>query len=228
MKKNHIVLSLSLVTMYACTCIATADFNPGPLDNECIEAGLENWYECEEFLLEIDSCEPVCEDWKECGDDGCGGECGRCPNAAPFCNDGICEQVCEPDCSGKECGDDGCGDVCGTCPAVAPFCVDSLCDIEEEETEPREECVPDCENKECGPDGCGDTCGQCEDGHICLYGGEASICKAEEETKSCENHCGGFTGSCWCDEACFLNDDCCEDVCDFCSEDEGINNKCSE
>ena len=84
MKKNHIVLSLSLVTMYACTCIATADFNPGPLDNECIEAGLENWYECEEFLLEIDSCEPVCEDWKECGGDGCGGECGRSIHLIPY------------------------------------------------------------------------------------------------------------------------------------------------
>jgi hypothetical protein len=228
MKKTPILLSLSILTIYACTCVSAVQFNPGPLDEECLEAGIEDWIECEEFLNDINVCEPDCEEWQECGDDGCGGECGRCPNAAPFCNDGTCEQVCEPDCDDKECGDDGCGDVCGNCPGAAPFCIEFLCNTEEPNEPDPEECVPNCENRECGPDGCEGQCGICEESDICVYSPGASECIAEEETSSCEGLCGGFTGSCWCDEACFINEDCCDDVCDFCSEDEAIAKKCAE
>jgi hypothetical protein len=58
-------------------------------------------------------CVPNCEG-KECGDDGCGGECGHCPTAQ-VCVEGLCQ--CEPDCEDKECGEnDGCGNPCGDCP----------------------------------------------------------------------------------------------------------------
>jgi len=63
-------------------------------------------------------CEPNCEG-KECGDDGCLGDCGQCPEAAPFCDaEGMCNAECIPDCEGKACGqDDGCDGKCGDCPA---------------------------------------------------------------------------------------------------------------
>jgi len=61
-----------------------------------------------------DICVPACAD-RECGDDGCGGECG---SAIPF--DVVCFEgrFCTPLCRGGiECGDDGCGGSCGTCGA---------------------------------------------------------------------------------------------------------------
>ena len=228
MKKINFLMLLAVVTMYACTCISSVSFDPG-LDVECIEEGIEDWNECQDFLDEIDNCVPVCEEQQECGDDGCGGECGRCPNAAPFCNDGVCEQVCEPDCDGRECGDDGCGDSCGECPGAAPFCIEFLCNTEEPIDPGPIECIPNCENRECGPDGCGDQCGVCTEDEVCVFNEGATECVLEEDTASCNDSCGAFTGSCWCDSACFLNDDCCEDVCDTCAEeDEDIANKCSE
>ena len=74
-------------------------------------------------------CTPQCEG-VACGDDGCGGECGVCPNEKPICHKGACIEECIPVCEGKECGDDSCGGQCGICPDVAPFCVDGLCDLE--------------------------------------------------------------------------------------------------
>jgi len=59
-------------------------------------------------------CVPSCEA-KECGPDGCGGSCGKCPGGQP-CINGRCQ--CIPACSGKECGDDGCGGQCK--PGCAP------------------------------------------------------------------------------------------------------------
>src|SRR5687768_12951258 len=67
------------------------------------------------------SCTASCTN-KECGDDGCGGSCGSCPLAAPFCVQNTCEVSCTPDCTNKECGDDGCGGSCGSCPQAAPNC----------------------------------------------------------------------------------------------------------
>ena len=67
-------------------------------------------------------CKPECTD-KECGDDGCGGECGVC-EAGKTCDGGTCG--CKPKCSGKECGDDGCGGSCGTC-GTADECTFGTC-----------------------------------------------------------------------------------------------------
>ena len=50
----------------------------------------------------------------ECGDDGCGGKCGDCPEQH-VCDGGLC--LCTPDCAAgsKQCGGDGCGGNCGYC-----------------------------------------------------------------------------------------------------------------
>ena len=95
-----------------------------------------------------DVCVPQCEG-KACGDDGCGGECGSCPENT-YCEEGACacEYVfCENEdmapwlcCSeGQVCGAHGC-------------------------------CTPDCETKECGEDGCGGKCGECAPGGTCIAG----------------------------------------------------------
>lgn len=97
------------------------------------------------------ACAPQC-DGMECGDDGCGGQCGGCPEVAPVCEDGKCKVDCQPDCQAKECGNDGCGGECGPCPLVAPLCVDNFCQLD---------CTPNCQGKLCGDDGCGATCGEC-------------------------------------------------------------------
>ena len=67
----------------------------------------------------------------DCGDDGCGGVCGSCPEDWS-CVDGQCTQEeCILDCAGKECGDDGCGGTCGQCMddlyCTTDTCVDGKC-----------------------------------------------------------------------------------------------------
>jgi len=74
-------------------------------------------------------CEPDCTG-KECGGDGCGGECGLCVPGA-ICDNGICLDVCVPECftadgQKKECGDDNCDGVCGLC-AANETCLDGQC-----------------------------------------------------------------------------------------------------
>ncbi len=110
-------------------------------------------------------CEPQCGG-RECGDDGCGGECGSCPAAAPECVEGLCTIPCEPSCGDRECGDDGCGGSCGDCPEIAPYCVKGFCQME---------CDAACDGKECGDDGCGGKCGVCTGGKKCVNG----ICKGD-------------------------------------------------
>ena len=70
-------------------------------------------------------CVPQCTDM-ECGDDGCGGICGKCPAAAPDCVGGTCLPACTATCDGKTCGDDGCGGDCGICQA-ANYCAKGAC-----------------------------------------------------------------------------------------------------
>ena len=154
-------------------------------------------------------CQPECED-KECGADGCGGNCGQCGELKICDVDGLCaceslgcgeaccavgqvcfdETCCQPDCADKECGDDGCGGSCGVCEGKQDFCEDGAC-----------VCQPACDGKECGPDGCGGDCGQCPDlpwiacldtglcGDICL-----KFCEGRECGQSPE--CGIVCGEC--------------------------------
>lgn len=57
-------------------------------------------------------CYPNCGG-KNCGPDGCGGNCGIC-SGSDLCVSGTC-QACQPSCQGKNCGPDGCGGSCGIC-----------------------------------------------------------------------------------------------------------------
>jgi MYXO-CTERM domain-containing protein len=198
-------------------------------------------------------CVPEC-DGKNCGADGCGGQCGECPDGL-VCFDGLCGAVgCEPldtaGCAGCPCEECVCAmdpyccdtqwdDICvgecvndcGGCPAPDPWCGDLLCNADEDcgscpgdcpcgagESCVEGECVActaDCQEKECGDDGCGGSCGECSEDMECIDG----LCV--EPAGSCDGFCGEQAGNCYCDELCFENGDCCDDVCDFCSELEG-------
>ncbi len=127
------------------------------------------------------ACEADC-DGKECGDDGCGGDCGQClPNEK--CIEGNCK--IEPGGFGAPCQfNDECEsglcfptEVGGVC---TEFCIEECppgweCLIWED-TLPdpmfvcqSDVCNPDCLDKECGDDGCGGSCGACPEGE-CVDG----------------------------------------------------------
>lgn len=100
-----------------------------------------------------DVCVPDCEN-RECGGDGCGGECGVCEgdlHCVEFKGEAICES-CVPQCDGKQCGEDGCGGQCGVCGSGG--CRDGLCVIA-------------CESDACG---LGKSC-VTNDGTLALCGG---------------------------------------------------------
>ncbi len=104
------------------------------------------------------ACAPDCVG-QACGDDGCGGDCGTCPDGLT-CDGEQCG--CTADCSGRECGSDGCGASCGPDDGS---CADGLtCNAA---GQCAEACVPDCGGKTCGGDGCGGTCGGCGAGETC-------------------------------------------------------------
>jgi len=151
-------------------------------------AGLNDLRESDEGT---DLCMPQCGD-KECGPDGCGGKCGKCPYGGE-CIVGKCS--CKPQCVGAICGDDGCGGSCGKCRS-GQQCVDGIC-----------KCKPQCYEKQCGPDGCGDTCGACPctacalDKLVCADDG---LCEPEpgltcEEVYDCVAACP------YDDQGCYIN-----------------------
>jgi hypothetical protein len=124
-------------------------------------------------------CDPQC-DGNECGDDGCGGSCGACPNEADFCVNGSC--ICLTDCVGKVCGDNGCGGSCGSCniqnqicevgKCICPGtpCAGKCCPGEQVCSPEQECCQPQCQDKVCGDNGCGGNCGDCGEGEACNNG----------------------------------------------------------
>jgi hypothetical protein len=100
-------------------------------DGEC-QAKLENCTLCpedcicaaDEMCFEGDCiCAPQC-DGKQCGFDGCGGECGTCPGDQDVCVQGTC--ICQPNCAALDCGPDGCDGTCGTC-ATNATCTAGIC-----------------------------------------------------------------------------------------------------
>lgn len=139
-------------------------------------------------LIEPDgTCVPACGT-RVCGDDGCGGTCGTCPNNQLCTPDGTCvaPPTCNPNCTDKLCGDDGCGGTCGGCgDPKAPICFESKCVAG---------CVPDCIGKECGEDGCGGTCGACQGEDQCSKIGhcvpKAWTCAPEQFEGADGCHCG--------------------------------------
>ena len=98
---------------------------------------------------EVDPCEPKCNG-KECGPDGCGGQCGECTGDDTCGSNGKC--VCLPKCGGKECGGNGCGGLCGKC-LEGELCQDGKCEPAWECTV-IEECLPyicDLDSGVCAP-----------------------------------------------------------------------------
>jgi len=138
-------------------------------------------------------CVPDCA-FHPCGDDGCGGSCGTCPDgqtcsdqglciATPSCGDvtkiGCCDGAtlwaCEggaavaTSCQGTpSCGWDAAqgGYACGTDGQASPdgAYVKDCPWV----------CTPDCTGKVCGDDGCGGACGTCADGQVCTDAGQCA------------------------------------------------------
>ena len=158
--------------------------------------------ECQEGSCIFTTCDDL-----ECGDDGCGGECGDCEEHyscsdgecvyVPWCGDNECTgdescESCPTDC-GICCGDgvcsDGYGEDCSTCPAD---CACTGCG----ETCAAGNCVfTACDGVECGDDGCGGSCGTCSVcGETCVNGScEFTACVG----KDCgDDGCGGSCGTC--------------------------------
>ncbi len=169
-------------------------------------------------------CIPDCAG-KQCGDDGCGGECGECMEGQTCVVDqcvwgcgnigfeGCCYNhhmvSCDPiagvidivvDClqEGKECGWKSYSDGWGHYVCVPP---PGLPDPSG--NDPMEcdfSCTPKCDGMECGDDRCGGSCGECAEGQVCFLG---SCCTRDCEGKDCgHDGCGGECGDCgegfWC------------------------------
>ena len=176
-----------------------------------------------EYQLDCTTCDPPCGDdekcvggecvecipncdGKNCGADGCGGECGACPEGL-ICQAGSCavlgcEAMAEPGCGGCPCeacvcemdpyccesqwdnicvGE--CVDGCGGCPEPDPFCGDLSCNGDE-----------DCGS--CAKD-CACAAGQLCDAGVCVD------CVPNCDGLDCgDDGCGGSCGECGDEEEC--------------------------
>ena len=189
---------------------------PCQCDGQCFALGdccQDVCAECEATLPEhCGSCVPDCAD-SACGDDGCGGVCGKCAPGA-VCQAGQCvitSGSCEARCGTFDLAEpcqcdafcfgvgDCCSDLCAQCQATFP--------------EECPACVPSCGGASCGPDGCGGSCGTCPAGSSCVAG----VCTIP--VASCAGRCGTFDleQPCNCDAFCFDVGDCCEDLCAECA-----------
>ena len=160
----------------------------GPAD-ECDCGKCKADFGCEEGLCTEVICEPDCAG-KECGPDGCDGNCGECPEEKPICNaDFNCIVDCTPDCADKECGDDDCDGSCGECEEGS-ICQEGTCG------EPP--CEPACADLECGDDGCDGSCGECaNDKPYCTEGLCTDVCPTDCTGLDCgDDGCGGSCGEC--------------------------------
>ncbi len=133
-------------------------------DDACLDWG--EWVACafnEDCVNGKCICQPQCAG-KQCGDDGCGGTCGKCVPGFS-CTAGTCTADCQNECAPegiiscfgngfRTCGkfdDDSCLDwgLLVSCKS-GETCVNGKC-----------VCQPQCAGKQCGDDGCGGTCGNC-------------------------------------------------------------------
>ncbi|HEX9294289.1 MAG TPA: glycoside hydrolase family 19 protein [Polyangiaceae bacterium] len=83
-----------------------------PASNSALTCGGQFW----QFMGSCSSgtCTPNCSG-KNCGNDGCSGNCGTCATGSTCNASGSCVASCTPSCAGKACGSDGCSGSCGTC-----------------------------------------------------------------------------------------------------------------
>lgn len=146
----------------------------------------------QDVVQDVPACLPQCA-VDSCGDDGCGGTCGPCPQGQ-VCVADVCTTPCAPQCVGAECGDDGCGGSCGSCVGIQE-CVQGACVTP---------CFPECTGLECGDDGCGGECGPCPPSKHCVAGMCQQDCAPECGEKFCgDDGCGGSCGTCADGEACW-------------------------
>jgi len=167
-----------------------------PGDCPCAEGQVCIYQEC---------CTPSCE-FVECGDDGCGGDCGGCPGGL-FCSWGECVEGgggCEPSYTPG----------CGGCACEECVCsMDSYCCEYEWDSICVGECLDYCGGCGTGPGMCGDgncadtpdeNCGNCPQdcpcaaGEVCMWD---TCCAPDCNGKECgDDGCGGTCGSC--DDGC--------------------------
>ncbi len=156
---------------------------------------------------EYTPCQPVCDDAWECGDDGCGGQCGVCEG------DGVClpetRTCCFASFSGT-CGDDGCGRSLGTC-AEGSFCV--------EVDEFVQDCVPCDDSDLCTTD-------WVDAEAVCHH--DATVC--DDDNAATLDACEPSTGACVftpCDPTCDPLWQCGPNACGTsCGACEGVQDQC--
>ena len=201
---SRIWLTIAAVSMLVVSCVkpmvheyVTEDYTPS---DAAVTDGVFEQISGEGGTDFGSDCVPQCEG-KECGDDGCGGNCGQCGD------DGACSDKFECICKNEKCG--------STCCAEGGVCHEDTC------------CTTACEGKECGDDGCGGSCGECADeGQVC---GETGSCECEFE--ACTTGCCAQGELCCQDQCCVADcenrvcgyDDCCGS-CGECAD----NYKCIE
>ena len=158
-------------------------------------------------------CIPQCNG-KDCGDDGCGGSCGSCPdgqacNASNKCEEppSTCQGITfEGCCSGSKlvwCQDKqivvvDCGiDACGWNPQAYYDCGFVGGDPSGNNPIFCPNCEPQCSGKDCGDDGCGGSCGFCSTDEACKAGHCYLTCIPDCFNQVCGNDgCGGSCGAC--------------------------------
>ena len=148
---------------------------------------------------------------KQCGDDGCGGDCGACDANRRIDNQCLCQPdcyvrfaavtvaevavasarlltqagqcVCTPNCNGKQCGDNGC--VVGGC-AGGQICSAGTCITP---------CTPTGNGIQCGGDGCGGSW-KLRRGQICSGGTCITPRTPPQQALQCGGDgCGGSCGA---------------------------------
>ncbi len=175
-------------------------------------------------------CQPECTD-KDCGPDGCGGQCPPGCGADQVCQSGVCEctglecggaccasgevcfadACCAPDCSGKECGTDGCGDSCGACPGSLSCDADGQCGCEAGLIP----CGTECVNPDSDVDHCGDCDSACTSPQVCASGTCADTCDPGQT--DCDGSCANLQSDpshcAECESACSPGADCVSGEC---------------
>ena len=161
----------------------------------------------------------------------CSKDCGACEPAPPTCGDGKCEGA-------EHCG--SCPGDCGKCGNFACVCAsDSFCCTNSFDSTCQLACAKcaggPCPKPSCGDGLCGggETCTSCaKDCGACVTKCGDSKCEGAETKETCpadctaaavgcQGHCGKVGkdkagATCWCDDLCTENGDCCDDKDKFC------------
>ncbi|MFH1530663.1 MAG: hypothetical protein ABIK09_08030 [Pseudomonadota bacterium] len=175
-------------------------------------------------------CVPDCGGGKECGDDGCGGKCGLCPEGnVCFTDIGKCSSECVDECVNA--GDTKCQGAFAFKTCVETQLNDQSCLIWDAEYTycPAQNvcaagacvCQPNCMGKNCGPDGCGGDCGSCVSPNTCNAGACECICVDVWQPVCDEASCETYPN--WCEAACAGINDYNQGPCDC-----GCTSECTE